>query len=116
MFGAEATRLPMDLAVVRQTGWTPTTDDVGRVEVPVEGAYLLGHEADDGRVGHQPVAVVLASLAVAFLVDLVSPLAVVEHAFLCRLAGEDSEVVHPPLHLGVEAGASGIVDQLLWAI
>jgi hypothetical protein len=44
----------------------------------------------------EPVALLLAPLAVAFLVGLVPVLAVVFDPFTRELAGDDAEVIHPP--------------------
>lgn len=112
--GAEAAGLAMDLTVVLEAGGAATAHDIGRVETAVEVGDLALEEADDGRVAKEPVAMVLAALAVALLVDLVAPFTIVELALGRDLAGEDAEVVHPPFGLRIEAGAGGIVDDFLW--
>lgn len=71
-------------------------------------------ESNSGGICEKPVTIFVASLAISFLMDLVSPFAVVELTFWGHLAGEDLEVVYPPLGLGVEAGARGIVDDFFW--
>uniref|UniRef100_A0A8H7NAF4 Uncharacterized protein n=1 Tax=Bionectria ochroleuca TaxID=29856 RepID=A0A8H7NAF4_BIOOC len=47
--GAEAARLPVNLAVLGKAGRAPPAHDVVLVQVAVEVANLLGQEADDGE-------------------------------------------------------------------
>lgn len=110
--GAEAARLAVDLAVLGQARGAPAALDVGRVEGAVEAGDLFVEEAHGRGEGEEPVAVLLAALAVALLVGAIPGFAVVEGAFGCHAAREDVEVVHPPLCLRVEAGAGGVVGEL----
>lgn len=109
--GLEPAALALDLQSRRQAGRAAAAQDVGRGHpLPVvELGDLVVEEAHRGRVGEQPVAVLLAPLDVAGLVGAVSVLAVVEDALICYLPCEDLEVVDPPLGLGVEAGSRWVV-------
>lgn len=96
MIGAETTRLPVDRAISPQRGGTATAVNIGRVYSSIESLNLVGHEANDGRIGKEPVAVSLTSFAVFFFLDFGCVLSEEEFALGCHLAREHFEVVHPP--------------------
>lgn len=102
-------RLPDDGAVLADVRRTPPADHVRLVQVAIERLDLLSQEAYRGRVRKQPVAVLLALLAVALLVPSVAILAIVVHAFGGHLVRQDLEVVHEPLDARVVARSRGVI-------
>ena len=118
--GVEAAALAMDLAVLGQPGRTPRADDVGAVQLAVQGLDLLPQEPHRGRVLQRPVPVLLAPLAVARLVRHGPRLPVVERPFLVYGTRQDLEVVHPPFRVRVEARALRVVPhyrgESIWVI
>ena len=70
----------------------------------------MGEETDNRGVLEQSVAVLVATLAVALLVNFISPFSIMKLALLGHLARENAKVVHPPLGLGIEPSSGRIVD------
>lgn len=99
----------MNLAVLGQARGTPGTDDVGGVDVAVQGGDLLAQEDDGRRVLQDPVPPLLAGLAVALLVGDVPRLAVVEDPLGRHGPRQDLEVIYPPFCLRVKSGALRVV-------
>lgn len=107
--GVEAAALEVDLAVLGQARGTARADDVGGVDVAVQGGDLLPQEHDGGRVLQRPVPPLLAGPAVPFLVRPVPRLPVVEDPLGRYGPRYDLEVVHPPLRVRIETGALRVV-------
>jgi hypothetical protein len=70
----------------------------------------LREEANDRGVLEQPVAVFVATLAVALLVNFISPFSIMKLALLGHLAREYAKVVHPPLGFGIKPSSGWIID------
>ena len=114
MFRAEATALTNDAAVLSDARGAAAAEHIGLVKLPVERRHLVAQEPDYGRVLEEVGPIRLTPRAVARLVRLVPILAVVLNPLRRDLAGDNLEVVHPPLEGGVVTCPGGVIFEEAW--
>ena len=111
MLGTKPATLPDHAPILGHARGAPPTHHILLVQRAVQRGHLVAQEADGGGVREQVGAVLFAARAIARLVGFVPVFAVVLDPFAGYAPCEDVEVVEPPLHGGVVAGAGGVVGE-----